>query len=310
MNIIESSFHHFRFDRDTKPVLSVKPGEIVTFHTLDACCGQVRTAEQFLHWRASKRRSGPLTGPVFVDRAAPGDTLVVDILDVKLDATGFQLIGPHRAIIEDEIPQWTCYEVRVEGMWMALPNGVRLPVDPVIGTFGNAPASEPTSLASRTGGNYDVPVAKIGSKLYIPIEVNGAIFSLGDVHACQGDGEVVGAPEIGAEVTVRLNLLGHRHSQWCMIEDAIHWHTPCSGENEYQAARRSVFQNAEFISTAYNIKLKDAMILLTMAGKLAISRTGSWGDHKPVVCSSFPKDVISKAVADYHNAGPKPSLAT
>ncbi len=300
MNAIDVCSNHFDFDRHEEPVLTVGSGATVTFHTLDACCGEVRTVEQFLNRRNSGRRSGPLTGPVYIEGAAPGQTLVVDVVDVQLDPTGFQLIGPGRAIVKDEVSEWTCYEVNIVGDRIRLRNGVDVPVDPVIGTFGNAPESGSTKLANRLGGNQDVPAAKIGARLYIPIEVPGALFSVGDVHACQGDGEIVGAPEIGAKVTLRFTLAEEQHSEWCMIEDETHWHTACPGSTEDEATRKAVFHNAAFICRRYHVELKDALILLTMIGKLSISRTGTWGPHVPVVCSSFPKKCIEDAVANYH----------
>jgi amidase len=299
MTIVDKTHLHFAFDRDVPPALTIEPPREVTFETLDACSGRVRTGDQFLHYRAEKRQSGPLTGPVSVAGAELGGTLVVDVLNIELDPSGFQLVGPNRAIVENEVTRWTCYEVRNDDGRILLPNGIELPADPIIGTFGNAPAGRPSQDASRVGGNQDVPAVKVGCRLYIPIEVPGALFSLGDVHARQGDGEVVGAPEIGARVTVRLSVLGHKHSDWLMIEDKTHWHTACSGKDEYQAARRAVFHNADFITKTHNLELKDALILLTMIGGISICRTGAWGGLRPVVCSSFSKELLSKAVANY-----------
>jgi len=309
VNTIAKNPDYREFDKDMEPALTINSGEEVTFETFDPLCSEVRTAEQFMEFRAENRRlieqgkkpllGNPITGPVYVKGAEPGQTLVAEITAVKLDADGFQLIGPNRAIVEDEVPDWTCYQVDIEGDDLKLPNGVELPIQPVIGTFGNAPAGEITNLACRSCGNYDVPAATIGSKLYIPIEVPGALFSLGDVHACQGDGEVVGAPEIGAHVTARLTVLDHKHSDWMMIEDEENWYTPCPGADEYQAARRAVFHNGEFISKKYDVEFKDALIVLTMIGKLALSRTGKWGDNEPIACSSFSKKLVEKAVGNY-----------
>jgi amidase len=271
----------------------------VTFETIDACCGTVRSVEQFMQMRQEKRRCGPLTGPVFVEDARPGDTLVVEVVKVKLDDDGFQLIGPNRAIVQDEVPDWTCYVVSIKGDRLQLPNGIELPIDPVIGTFGNAPAGEPVKDANRLGGNQDIPAVCTGARLYLPVEVDGALFSLGDVHACQGDGEVVGAPEIGAQVTVRISVQHGEQNDWCMIEDDKDWHTACPGSNEYEAARQAVFHNARFISRTYGIEFKDALIILTMIGRVSISRTGAWGQYRSVVCSSFSKQVVENAVAKY-----------
>lgn len=299
MNCITREQQHFLFDRNQPPVLRVKPGEEVLFETLDACCGEVRTVEQFLERRKTSRRSNPIAGPVFIEDAKPGDTLIVEIVRIELDKTGFQLIGPKRAIVVDEVPDWTCYAFRVENNRVIFPNGIEVAANPVIGQFGNAPAGEPTNLPNRLGGNQDVPAVGVGAKLHIPIEIPGALFSLGDLHACQGDGEVVGAPEIGGRVTARLDLHAGAHSESFMIEDADSWHTPCTAVTEYEASRRALFQNANFIARTERVALKDALILLTLIGKLSISRTGTWGTHTPVVTSSFSKEKLRDALRRY-----------
>jgi amidase len=302
MLTVAKTHQHFLFDRHLEPALTVNPGDEVVFQTLDACCGEVRSVEQFLQRRSTTRPSNPLNGPVFVTGAEPGDTLLVEILHIELDEDGFQLIGPDRAMIKNEIETWTCCAFEVKENQVCFPNGIEIPVAPVIGSFGNAPEGIPTNHPNRLGGNQDVPAVCVGAKLYIPVEVPGALFSLGDVHACQGDGEVVGAPEIGAKVTVRLELVKRHHSEWYMIEDSTHWHTACAAATEAEAARLAVLQNADFISRTHRIELKDALILLTLIGQLSISRTGKWGDHEPVVCSSFSKEQLEKALMNYRNA--------
>ena len=126
---------------------------------------------------------------------------------------------------------------------------------PESGTLGNAPADgDPVNVAAPTGENKDVPAD----------EVAGALFSLGDVHARQGDGEVVGAPEM--------------------------------------AARTAVLQNGEFIARTYEVAFKVALILLTMVSKLSVSRTGHWSIHHPVVTSSFYIAEVENALAGYRRS--------
>ena len=302
MIVVPKTHQHFLFDRDLDPVITANPGDAVVFQTLDACCGEVRTVEQFLRRRSTARPSNPLNGPVFVAGAEPGDTLLVEILRIELDTDGFQLIGPDRAIIKNEIASWTCYAFQVKENRVCFPNGIEVPAAPVIGSFGNAPDGASTNHPNRLGGNQDVPAVRVGARLYIPVAVPGALFSLGDVHACQGDGEVVGAPEIGANVTVRLELLKRHHSDWYMIADSTHWHTACAAATEAEAARLVVLHNAKFIAETHGMELKDALILLTLIGQLSISRTGKWGDHEPVVCSSFAKDKLEQALLNYRPA--------
>lgn len=302
MNFVSKEHHHFTFDRAILPVLTAQSGQEVTFETFDACLGEVRTTQQYLWRRSSGRKSGPLTGPVYVEGATPGMMLAVDILDIRLDETGFQLIGPNRAIVRDEIPDWTCYEFCIRDDRVIFPNGIELPADPVVGTLGNAPAREPYKDLGPLGGNQDVPAVRTGSRVYLPIQVPGALFSLGDVHARQGDGEVVGAPEIGAQATVRLTVLDKPLSDRIMIEDEKDWHSPVGGQNEYEAARAAVFHNAGFIHRNYGVALKDSLLILTMIGRLTISRTGTWGVLGPVVCSSFSKELLAVSLANYRKA--------
>ena len=302
MVLIQKKHTHFYFDRSLPPAVRVKPGAEATFETLDACLGEVRTVEQFLRHRANPLKGNPMAGPVYVEGANPGHTLTVDILRIELDPEGFQLIGPNRAIIRNEVPDWTCYAFRVENGRIIFPNGLNLPAEPIIGQFGTAPAGEPTNCPNPLGGNIDCPYARVGARIYLPVEVEGALFSLGDVHARQGDGEVVGAPEIGAKVTVRFGLLPNRVAEGFMIEDAEDWHSCWTAENEGEAARQAVFQNARFLGQRHDADFRDALILLTLIGRLTISRTAKWGAHNPVVCSSFSKKLAEEALKTYRPA--------
>jgi amidase len=276
----------------------VTPGELVVIETRDACYGRVRTTADFEAYRNDpQRQPDPLTGPIEIQGARAGGGLVVEIVDVRLDDEGLQLIGPNRAIIRDEVPEWDCYSVRIRDGMVELPRGLRLPVDPVIGTLGTAPAGEPTLQPNRLGGNLDCPQIRIGARVYLPVEVDGAFFYLGDVHARQGDGEVVGAPEIGARVTIRFQLLDEPLASWPMIEDATHWRTLAAAPAEGDAIRTGVFELARFVQSRYDVSFNDALVLLTMCVSLKCSRTGGWGGLHSVICASFPKELVEQAVA-------------
>src|SRR5436190_22160655 len=193
---IPRATRQFYFDRNTPAALRVNVGDEVVFDCADTCSGQVRSIESLCDYLRRKHPSNPLTGPVYVEGARAGGTLVVEILNIDLDEIGFQLIGPSRGVIRDEVAQWKHYEVLVRGKEMTIGGEgarIQLPIDPVVGALGTAPAGGPTNQANRCGGNLDAPQIRAGAKVYLPIEVDGALFSLGDVHARQGDGELVGA---------------------------------------------------------------------------------------------------------------------
>jgi amidase len=299
MKTIDKKHWHVRFDRTLAPAATVSAGEEVRFETMDACFGEVHSVAEFLAYRERPFRGGdPMTGPVYVVGAAPGDTLVVDILDIELTGIGFQLVGPSRAMVTDEITEWTCHEVHPRGDRIWLSNGMEFDAAPIIGCFGNAPDGPSMfQFTNPLGGNCDVPWVRAGAHLYLPIEVPGALFSLGDVHARQGDGEVVGAPEIGACVTVRVGLQAGRQADGFMIEDQTHWHSPHAGKTEYEAIKAAVFQNAHFISRQHDVQLADALVGLTMLGSISICCTGTWASDAVVtVCSSFPKAEMRDAM--------------
>lgn len=289
------------FDRSVAPVAEVHVDEPVLFETLDACYNEVRSLADFeVHRRGSKRGTGnPITGPVHVRGAMPGQTLVVEIVDVLLDPVGFQLIGPNRAVIREEVEKFDHYTVAIEGRMLRLPRGMQLPVAPVIGTIGVAPDGEPSNCPGPWGGNVDVPQITVGARVYLPVLVDGALFSLGDVHARQGDGEVVGAPEIGAAVTVKFNLLSDRWSQWPLVEHEDHWYVVTCGLDEAEGLRQGVFACARLVQRLHGVSFNDALILMTMTIQLHCARTGEWGGIEPVICSGFSKKLIEEAVKGY-----------
>jgi amidase len=165
--------------------------------------------------------------------------------------------------------------------------------------LGTAPAGRPTLQPNRLGGNLDCPQIKIGARVYLPVEVDGAYFYLGDVHARQGDGEVVGAPEIGAHVTVRFQVLSEPLAEWPLIEDQTHWRALTAAPTEGEAIRTGVLELARFVQSRYRVSFNDALVLLTMFVSLKCSRTGGWGDLHCVICASFARAVMEQATSPY-----------
>jgi amidase len=296
MKIVNRDQHHTHMDARLTPVVTVRAGEQLAIETMDACYGRVRSADDFARYRSDpQRKTDPLAGPVFVEGARGGGTLVIDILNIELDETGFQLIGPQRAIIRDEVADWDCYVVRVENGFVRLNDRLELPADPVVGTLGNAPAEGRTNQPNPLGGNLDCPQIRQGARVYLPVAVDGAFFFLGDVHARQGDGEIVGAPEIGARVTVLFGVLDHAVAPWPLVEDTECWHVLTCGPTEEDALRRGAFALARFIQERYDLSFNDALVLLTMCVSIRCSRTGGHGPLERVVTTSIQKSLLEHA---------------
>jgi acetamidase/formamidase len=142
-----------------------------------------------------------------------------------------------------------------------------------------------------------VPEIGEGARVYLPIEVEGALFSLGDVHARQGDGELVGAPEFAARVTVRLSVTDAVAPRWPLVEVGGCWQVVTSAPTEAECLRLGAHEAARLIRERHGLTLTDAMFLLTMTARLTCARTGDFGGLWPVACTAFPLALIAAAAA-------------
>ncbi|CAF1007500.1 unnamed protein product [Adineta ricciae] len=207
--------HHLAWDNSIPPVATIDSGEIVTFDCLDASNGQVTagsTVDAIHSFDMSKLDQ--INGPIFVRDAKPGDVLEVEIVDIKIATWGWTAIIPNFGLLHEEFPEaklkiWQLDQD--QGFAWFKPNQIRIPIRPFTGECGVArglPGSFSTIPPYRTGGNIDTKYLTKGSKLYLPIECEGALFSIGDGHAAQGDGEVCGtAIETPVVVSVRLTVI-------------------------------------------------------------------------------------------------------
>ena len=227
---------HTCWDNALPARLTIDPGDTVVFETREPSQGDAARdsiargddvgvdPEVAAHIAAAARvapATGPgteldghaLTGPVAVAGAAPGDTLVVEVVEVVPAAWGWTGCGPGEGggLLRDEWTEWTghLWDLRARTSAVFAP-GIRVPLAPFCGVMGVAPA-EPgrhsTMPPRRAGGNLDIRQLAAGATLSLPVEVPGALFSVGDAHAAQGDGEVAGTGiETDATVTLRFGL--------------------------------------------------------------------------------------------------------
>jgi acetamidase/formamidase len=204
---------HFVWDHAIAPVLEVGSGDAVELDVRDASGGQLdRDSDIAAVAALDFARVNPVTGPVFVKDARPGDVLAVEILELRPRDWGWTAIIPGFGLLADEFPEpWLRISaVDAHAGTVDFGGGVVLPYEPFPGTIGVAPA-EPGEHSivppSRWGGNMDIKHLRAGTTLFLPVGVDGALFSVGDTHAAMGDGEVCGtAVEAPMEIAVRLTV--------------------------------------------------------------------------------------------------------
>jgi formamidase len=222
---------HNRFFPDLEPILELAPGEEVAMETRDALDGQIKPTTTIADFAAlSTGVVHPLTGPIFVKGAQPGDVLEVEFVDIIAQPTGFSVIIPGVGFLRQTIPGPFVVHWQIKDGWATSQQipGVRVPGAPFMGVSGVAPSSEKlkewtdreqraldrgdlvfppdpggsvpggpcglrglrTNPPRENGGNVDVKQLTKGSKLFLPVFKEGASFSTGDGHFAQGDGEV------------------------------------------------------------------------------------------------------------------------
>jgi len=205
MNLIKSEHRHFTFEATIPPVLEVDPSATVVFETADDTWERLASGAALDEIDAFN----PVTGPVFVRGVEPGDALRIDILEIKLERSwavwmpGFGLLG-------DQTERVWAKETPIEDRHLRLSAEHVVPLDPMIGCIGLAPASGTASTVRpvyRVGGNLDLREMGPGATLWLPAEVEGALLSLGDFHAAMGHGEPTFVSlEASGRATVRVDV--------------------------------------------------------------------------------------------------------
>ena len=300
---------HRGWDNSNAPLLRIAPGESVEFHTQDAADGQL-TAQSSAADIATLdfARVNPVVGPVWIESAEPGDAVRVTLLDLTPAGWGWTANIPGFGLLADQfttphLQHWhydrTAREPALFGA------GGRVPLKPMCGTLGLAPA-EP-GLHSivpprRVGGNMDIRDIAAGTMLMLPVEVAGGLFSLGDAHAAQGDGEVCGtAIETACTVAARFELIKAAGLRWPRFStpgpvtrhlDAAGYDvTTGIGPELMAAAREAVAGMVELLAAREHMNPVDAYLLCSVCGDLRISEIVDMPNW--VVSFYFPRIVFS-----------------
>ncbi len=271
------------WNREISPVAVVEPGSTVRLGIANASGGQFgaeATVDDVA--KLDFARVNPVTGPVFVVGAEPGDALIVEVLSIDLDTWGWTANIPGFGLLADQFLTPHLRISKVTERRAELLPGLRIPVVPFIGTIGVALAAagdHPIVPPSAQGGNMDIRHITPGARLWLPVAVPGALLSLGDTHAAQGDGEVCGtAIETSSEVTLRLQLVKGRNLRFPMVEThpssaragrAIA--TTGIGPDLWQAARAATSGMIEEVVRRTGLSEVDAYLVASVAGDLKIS---------------------------------------
>jgi amidase len=289
-----------------EPVMKIRPGDVLDLFTEDAFGGRIRTPEDLPSRSVVYPFINPQTGPFHVDGAEPGDTLAIHLIDVQpardwAVSTTVPLFGAltgstFSPTLQPPLPEKTwVYAVDIETrevVYRALDSdhSTRLPLEPFLGTIGVAPAASEARnvlVPEAFGGNMDTPEAKAGTTIYLGVNVDGAMFSIGDGHYTMGEGEVCGVAVEGAMNTLlTVEVIKGIDCPWPRLEDDQAIMVAGSHRPLEDAFRIAHTQLIRWISATTGLSIMDTYQLVTQASRSPIANVC---DTNYTIVAKMPK---------------------
>ncbi|HEX5938519.1 MAG TPA: acetamidase/formamidase family protein [Actinomycetota bacterium] len=273
------------------PVRTVKPGDILELWTEDAFGGKVRGPDDHVSRVIDPRFLNPQTGPFFVEGAEPGDTLAIHFVSIEpsrdwASSCTVPLFGSlsattRTALLHDPLPErvWI-YEVDRAARTVTYrasesEHTTVLPLDPMHGTVGVAPAlfeARSSLVPDAHGGNMDTPEMRAGVTCFLGVNVEGALFSIGDGHCRQGEGETCGvAVEAAMDTVLTIDVIKGRATPWPRLENDTHLMSTGSARPLEDAFRISHADLIAWMVEEHGLEALDAYQLLTQISESPVA---------------------------------------
>ena len=281
----------YAFDKHLAPALTVASGETVCIRTKDCFGNQVQTPEDQLD-SIDWDRINPATGPIYVEGAQAGGALKVTIDAIEFDGQTASCTGKDEGVYGDRLGCWSTRLCQIDGDELVWDEHVRLPLRPMIGVIGVAPAGEPVNCGTpgAHGGNMDNVKAAPGATLYFPVAVDGALFGCGDMHAVMGDGEVsVSGAEAAGYATVTLTALPGLSIDTPLLENETEFGVIYSAETLDAAADGAVHRMVDLVANRTGKDPADLVMLLSLCGNVEVCQMV---DPQKTVRFMVPKHVL------------------
>jgi acetamidase/formamidase len=279
---------HAFWDRALPPRVRIQPGDTVVFETLEASSNQITpTSTNETLASLSFDPIHPLTGPVYVEGAEPGDALEVEIISLTHKGWGWSAVIPGFGLLADDFPQPYLHHFKLEGTKCWFSPDICIAYEPFCGTMGVAPADPgriDTMPPRQNGGNLDIRHLTPGTRVFFPVLAPGALFSCGDCHSAQGDGEVNGcAIESAMTVTLRFTLVKDAHlsdlqfvtppgKKLTVADEAGYYVTNANGPDLFKDAQQAIRYMIDHLAARHGLTREQAYTLCGSVVDLKISQ--------------------------------------
>ena len=295
---------HSVWDRSLQPRLRIDPGDVVHVECADASGGQVKPGMSTTEYvRIDRTRIHALTGPIWIEGAETDDVLQVDVLTTMHAGWGWTSVVEGLGFLKERFREPSLFHWLLEGESTSSLAPAVVPVRPFLGVMGVARADDGafrTRPPGPFGGNLDVRELCAGSTLYLPVYNQGALFSCGDGHAAQGDGEVcINGIECPLDVTLGFNLHKRQPLAGPLIEasetvapDSIAdaWVVVETGTDLAAAARAATSRMVDLLTSRWGFSEIHAYLLCSVALKLRLSQVVNEPVH--TVSAALSKQIL------------------
>lgn len=277
---------HFKWDNSLEPGLNVSSGDTVVYNLKDVTDGQIsHSSSHKVIEKIDWGRVYPLAGPLSIEGAEVGNVIEAEILDIHTKGWGWSAIIPGFGLLEEfNEPKLKIWDLS-NGDFTYFKKGIKIPLDPFCGTMGVAPSERETREVmppGRHGGNMDIRHLTKGSRLFLPVQVDGALFSVGDAHAAQGDGEVcVTAIEAPMDVSIKFSL--HKKMKLTTphfitsgpltskYDKGGYYATVGISNDLMEAAKKATSSLIDYVSGTWELERWEAYMLCSVVADLKIS---------------------------------------
>ena len=290
--IVKSDNLVYNMDKESKPALSVSLPIQLTYETLDCFEGQLKTETDTLE-NLNFDRVNPATGPVYFENVKAGNVLKIKIADIRCKSPGIMVAAPDAGILGKMVtkPQTILVPFTQESVNVL---GISLPQNPMIGVIGVAPAGDAINCGTpgSHGGNMDNTMISPDSTLYLPVQVDGALLAMGDLHVCMGDGEImVSGVEVAGEVDVTVDTANHLNLKNPLIATEQAIATIASADTLDIALDIATADMANLLVELGHMTINEAGMLMSACGNAQICQAV---DPQKTVRFSMPKDVMTR----------------
>lgn len=281
------------------PVLRVADGTRLRFETCDCFTNQIHSHDSVLDdidWT----RINPATGPVFVEGAQAGDTLAVEIHTIVPADHAVLATVPGFGVAGEQLQKSRVDIVPVADNRAILFDKIRIPLNPMIGVIGTAPAEGeiPCGTPDEHGGNMDTTIITTGTTLLLPVNVDGALLAMGDLHAAMGDGEVgISGLEMSATVEVSVRVIKGRPYPLPFAVNKTHTYTIASHPDLDTAAEIATLMSTNILTRYSELDINQAIALQSIVGQLQISQVV---DPNKTCRFALPREVLAQLGIDLH----------